>query len=95
MLEAAKLKFERVAREFAKWRAVPEVERSAPPPWWWGVAIEIMNEVDEMPPSLCKLMDIPAGASYAQAASKLMNALAGRTTCPLMMNFREGGPVLS
>lgn len=56
MLEAAKIKFERVAREFAEWRAVPEVERSAAPPWWRGVAIEIMNEGNVMPPSLCNLI---------------------------------------
>ena len=76
MREAAQIKFERVAREFGKWQAVPEVERSAAPPWWWGVAIEIMNEHDEMPPSLCGLMDIATGTTYAQAASKLMTALA-------------------
>ena len=82
MLEAAKLEFDRVAHEFAEWQAVPGAERSPAPPWWWGVAIEIMNEGDAMTPSLCRLMDIPAGASYAQAASKLMNALSGQTTLP-------------
>lgn len=82
MLEAAQLKFDRVAHEFAEWRAVPDKERSQAPPWWWGVAIEIMNEGDVMPPSLCNLMDIPSGATYAQAASKLMNTLSGQHVLP-------------
>lgn len=35
MHSAARLQFERVAREFAQWRAVPENERSPAPAWWW------------------------------------------------------------
>jgi hypothetical protein len=66
MLEAAKLKFVRVAAKYAEWQAVPQAERSLAPPWWWGVAIEIMNESDEMPPPLCALMNIPPRATYAQ-----------------------------
>jgi hypothetical protein len=61
---------------------VPDAERSPAPPWWWGVAIEIMNEGEAMPPSLCRLMDVPARTSFAQAASKLMNALEGQDSLP-------------
>lgn len=70
MLEAAQLKFERVAHEFAQWQAVLNADRSPVPPWWWSVAIEIMNEGDEMPPSMCKLIDTPSGASYALGSLK-------------------------
>jgi len=82
MLQAVQLKLERVAHEFADWQAVPEAERSPAPPWWWGVAIETMNETDQISPELCQLLDIPAGATYAHASAKLINALSSQTTLP-------------
>jgi hypothetical protein len=82
MFQAVHLKLERVAHEFADWQAVPEAERSPAPPWWWGVAIETMNETDQISPELCQLLDIPAGASYAHASTKLINALSSQTSLP-------------
>jgi hypothetical protein len=87
MLRAAQLNLERVAREFAEWRAVPEAERSPAPPWWWGVAIDIMTERDEIPPELCTLLDMPIGGSYAHASKKLMAALSGQTSLPPFDEF--------
>jgi hypothetical protein len=33
MHQAANMQFERLVREFAKWRAVPEPDRSPAPAW--------------------------------------------------------------
>jgi hypothetical protein len=40
MHQALKFQFERLVREFAQWRAVPENERSPAPAWWWQPAFE-------------------------------------------------------
>jgi len=50
MQEAARLEFERAAREFARWRSVPDKERSPAPAWWWGTAMRIRSEQHELPP---------------------------------------------
>ena len=47
-----------------------------------GAAIDVMNERDQIPSELCALLDMPTGASYAQASTKLMNALSGQTSLP-------------
>ena len=41
MHPAARLQFERMIGEYARWRAVPEKERSPAPAWWWGPAMEL------------------------------------------------------
>jgi len=43
MHQSANLSFERVVHEFARWRAVPEQQRSAAPSWWWGPAFEALG----------------------------------------------------
>ena len=43
MHPAARLQFERMIGEYARWRAVPEKERSPAPAWWWGPAMELRN----------------------------------------------------
>ena len=48
MHPAAKFQFERTAREFAQWRAVPEDERSPAPAWWWQPAIEVVAQHEKM-----------------------------------------------
>jgi hypothetical protein len=53
MHPAAKLQFERTAREFAQWRAVPEEDRSPPPAWWWQPAIDVVAQHEEMGALLC------------------------------------------
>ena len=40
MHPAAKLQFERIIVEFARWRALPEDDRPPAPAWWWGPAVE-------------------------------------------------------
>ena len=43
MHPAAVLQFERMIDEYARWRAVPEKERSPAPAWWWGPAMELRD----------------------------------------------------
>jgi hypothetical protein len=77
---AAKLQFERIANEFASWRAVTDRERSPAPAWWWGPAMEALDETDAMPPELCVGFELPAGSSYGDVAEMLMQALAEQTS---------------
>ena len=56
MHRAAKLQFERTAREFALWRAVPEDERSQGPAWW-RPAFEVAGQQEELPPKDIRLLE--------------------------------------
>src|ERR1700750_3075345 len=38
MHPTARLQFERIVREYTRWRSVPEEERSPAPAWWWQPA---------------------------------------------------------
>ena len=76
MHQAAKLQFERIAREYASWRCVPEQERSPAPSWWWGPAMDALDETEVMSPELCAGFELPAASSYGDAAGLLMTALA-------------------
>ena len=82
MHRAAKLQFERVAREFAQWRAVPEDERSQAPAWWWQPAFEVAEQQEEMAPLECHYLELPLSSPYAAGASVLMAALADQTSLP-------------
>jgi hypothetical protein len=78
--QAARLQFERIASEFGSWRAIPDKERSPAPAWWWGPAMETLDETDTMPPEFCVSFELPPGASYGDAAEMLMQALAEQTS---------------
>jgi hypothetical protein len=80
MLQATTLQFERIADEFALWRAVAEAERSPAPAWWWGPAMEALDQAEAMPAILCESFELPAGSSYGGGAEVLMKALAGQTS---------------
>jgi hypothetical protein len=82
MHQAAKLQFERAAREFSKWRAVPEEERSPAPAWWWQPAIDVVAQHEEMAPLWCHRLELPVGSTYAEGAAALMATLAGQTSLP-------------
>src|SRR5206468_840562 len=43
MHPAAKLQFERIIVEFARWRALPKDDRPPAPAWWWGPAVEVRD----------------------------------------------------
>jgi hypothetical protein len=80
MHPAANLQFERSVREFARWRAVPEHERSAAPAWWWGPALEVRGVRQPMPPDWCARLELPAGCTLADGAEVFLNYLAGQTS---------------
>jgi hypothetical protein len=82
MQEAARLEFERAAHEFSLWRSVAEEVRSPAPAWWWGTAMRIKDDQQQMPPLWCKRMELPLSSSYAQAAAVLMNSIADQTSLP-------------
>ncbi len=80
MHKAAQLQFERIAEEYASWRAVRDDERSPAPAWWWGPAMEALDETEVMTPELCARLELAAGSSWGTAAELLMAALAGQTS---------------
>lgn len=87
MHPAANLQFERVVREFAKWRAVPEQERSAAPAWWWGPALELLDVRQPMPADWCARLELPNGSTLADGAGVFLKSLADQTSLPGPGNF--------
>jgi hypothetical protein len=79
MHPAAKLQFERAVREFFRWRAVPESERSPAPAWWWQPAFQVVAVQDEMPALWCHRLELPLSSTYAAGAAVLMASLAGQS----------------
>ncbi|HKU08497.1 MAG TPA: hypothetical protein VJR30_20725 [Bradyrhizobium sp.] len=87
MHPAAKLQFERVADEYAKWRAIAEAERPPAPAWWWGPALDVREVAAALTPSSCRRLGLPGDASYADAAEILLGSLAGQATVPWPYDF--------
>ena len=87
MRQTADLSFERIVHEFARWRAVPEHERSAAPAWWWGPAFEIRGVRQPMPAEWCSSLMLPAGSSFAIGAEVFLHALADQTSLPWTADF--------
>jgi hypothetical protein len=84
---AAKLQFERIADEFAGWRAVAEDERSPAPAWWWGPAFSVRGIQQPMPAECCASLELPDNASYADGAEIFLKLLAEQTSLPWPGNF--------
>jgi hypothetical protein len=82
MHPAANFQFERVAREFAQWHAVPEEDRSPAPAWWWQPAFEVAAQQEEMPPLWCQWLELPLTSTYAAGAAMLMATLQDQTSLP-------------
>jgi hypothetical protein len=82
MHPATKFRFERTAREFSQWRAVPEADRSPAPAWWWQPAIDVVALHEEMPPLWCCHLELPIGSTFAAGAEVLMTTLADQTSVP-------------
>jgi hypothetical protein len=87
MHQAARLQFERIASEYATWRAVPEEARSPAPAWWWGPAMDALDKTAVMSAELCASLELAAGSSWGAAAGLLMTALAGQTSPGLPDEF--------
>jgi hypothetical protein len=77
---AATLQFERIANEFASWRAVAEDARSPAPAWWWGPAMDALDQAEPMSGYLCAALELPPGSTYGAGAEVLMKALAEQTS---------------
>jgi hypothetical protein len=82
MHPAAEPQFSRAVREYARWRAVPEAERSPAPAWWWQPAFEVREQQELMSPIWCNHLELPTGSTYAAGAAVLMAALADQTSLP-------------
>lgn len=82
MHQAANVQFERAVREFARWRSVPEQDRSPAPAWWWGPAFEVRGVQQPMPADWCARLELPDRATYAQGAEVLLKSLADQTSLP-------------
>ena len=87
MHPAANLPFERAVREFARWRAVPEQDRSPAPAWWWGPAFELRGVRQPMPANWCARLELPEGSSLADGAAVLLHSLADQTSLPWPDDF--------
>ncbi len=80
MHRAANVSFERAVREFARWRAVPEPDRSAAPPGWWGPACEAAGVRQPMPADWCARLELPNGSTLADGAEVFLKCLADQTS---------------
>ncbi|CAN5351777.1 hypothetical protein BH11PSE4_BH11PSE4_21060 [soil metagenome] len=93
---AAKFEFQRAVHEYGRWRAVEERARSPAAAWWWGSALAVCNVQDAMPADWAHTLALPSGATYADAACVLLEALAEQTTQPWPDDFPrryQHGPV--
>jgi hypothetical protein len=80
MHPAAKFQFDRTAREYSRWRMVPEEQRSPAPGWWWQTAFEVSTQQELMRDMLCYRLELPVGSTYAAGAAVLFAALADQTS---------------
>ena len=87
MHQPANLSFERVVQEFARWRAVPEQQRSPAPAWWWGPAFETLDLRQPMPAAWCASLGLPEGSPTATGAELLLASLADQTLMPWTGDF--------
>jgi hypothetical protein len=87
MHQAANVSFERIVREFARWRAVPGPQRSPAPAWWWGPAFEVLGVREPMPADWCARLEMPAGSTFADGARIFLGSLAGQALLPWADDF--------
>jgi hypothetical protein len=87
MNPAATFNFERIAKEYARWRSVPNDDRSAAPGWWWQPAFEVAFREEPMSPLLCAYLEIPFSSTYAAGAAAIMAALVDQKTLPRSDEF--------
>jgi hypothetical protein len=85
--QTADLSFERIVHEFARWRAVPEPERSPAPSWWWGPAFEALDRRQQMPTEWCASLGLPDGSLVAAGAGAILTSLGDQTLLPWTGNF--------
>ena len=88
--DGAKLQFERIVAEYARWRAVTEDDRSPAPGWWWGPAFEALGVDQPMPTEWCVHLKLPDGATYADGARIFLGSLADQKFLPWPADFPGG-----
>ena len=81
------LQFERIVAEFARWREVPEDQRSPAPAWWWGPAFEVIGLQNALPAASSTSLGLAEGATYAEGARVFLKSLAGQTWLPWPDHF--------
>ncbi|HLX16977.1 MAG TPA: hypothetical protein VKS24_17465 [Bradyrhizobium sp.] len=89
MHQASDVQFERAISEYVRWRAVTEQTRSPAPAWWWGTALELRDVWQPMPRAWCASLELPDGATYADAAKVFLECLADQTTLPWPSGFPD------
>ena len=87
MRQTTDLSFERIVDEFARWRAVPEPERSPAPAWWWGPAFEALERRRPMPAEWCASLGLPDHSPVAAGAGAILTSLSNQTLLPWTGNF--------
>jgi hypothetical protein len=87
MQQPVNVPLERIVHEFARWRAVPEQERSAAPSWWWGPAFEALGEPQPMPAGWCSSLGLPEGSTVGAGAKVLLAPFPDQTTLPWIGDF--------
>lgn len=96
MHQAAHLQFERMVEEFARWRDVPEAERSPAPAWWWGPAFELRGLSEALPDEWRDSLGLPKNATCADGARVFLDSLVGQTSLPWPDQFpRKPAPAES
>jgi hypothetical protein len=81
--EEGSLQFGRVTHEFAKWRAVPEAQRSPTPAWLWQPAFEVCEQQEAMSPIWCRHLELPIGRPTRPVSRSFrMAVLADQTALP-------------
>jgi len=87
MQSALTFQFDRAVNEYARWQAVPAVEQSDAPAWWWSTALAAIDEKTAMPVEWCAILGVADDSTYAEGAEVFMNALVGQTYLPWSENF--------
>jgi hypothetical protein len=94
MHQAARLEFNRVMEEFARWNVVPADERSPAPPWWWGPAMAVIDDREPMSGAWCATLELNEGASFGEGARAILALFAEQTSPAGPQDFpsrTEGG----
>ena len=82
MHQAENIQFGRIVDEYARWRAIPEDDRSPAPGWWWGPAFEALGLREPLPAQSCTILGLSDGASYNDGAAIFLKSFAGQTSLP-------------
>ena len=87
MHQAARLQFERMMDEFARWRAVPDDERSPAPAWWWGAAMAVFDRHEPMQDAWCRELGLSEGSGFSEGAQVILALFVGQTSLPWPHDF--------